>query len=287
MKPKHILFLVAFIGTMVCYQQILVYNKQIFQTLVFSFVPSLFPALFLMNLFIRMDGIPHLYQTCYRHTFGKVLFYFVILMVCMTLGLPSVILFINELKNRRLLTDKNSEVLLSAFSGVSFPFVYGIACGNIHNTATAARFMISFIVPSLLYLIVKGFHIEVKIPLSGSETPFRKDFRNASADTMRGLIHITFGVMLFSLPLFLLERLPHPLSYLLEGFLEFSYPGYRLSLLQDERLLYPLLRILLFPSLSLMFQAKMTDPDIRILSVYKSRLLIAGTGLLLFFLLQL
>ena len=63
MKDKLKIFIfIFFLLVLFFYQNILVYNKLIFKTILLSFVPSLLPCLIIINLLLELDVLTYVYN---------------------------------------------------------------------------------------------------------------------------------------------------------------------------------------------------------------------------------
>ena len=252
MKRKYLFFIILFLLTILFYQQIVPTTKEIFNTLTFSFIPSLLPALFLTNIFLKTDGLIHLYKVLNKNKFTKLLYMIIVLIICLTIGTPSILLLCNELQKKNIVNKRSYLSLVSACGGVSFPFLYGITLLNLNNKIISIIILFIFLLSSIYGLIESP-------NLIYTNDSFSQIFKESIFNTTKTLLIIAFSVLLFSIPLFILERIKVPYNYIIEGLIEFSYPTYKLSKLNTIYSYYLILFFSLFPSLSIIFQIKIID----------------------------
>ena len=262
------------------YNEIIYYDKQIFETLIYNFIPSLLPSLLLINLFIYVDGITYLYMLLKKNTLGKILFYFLILILIFSLGLPGNITIINDLKKKKIINDSNH--LLSSLGCVSFPYAYGICLTNISNKIVAITILFIYIIINLISLLIFNFKINFDHELKITNTLLSESFEKAYINSFKTILLIIVSSILFSSFLFIFNNFNSPLNYTLNGFIEFSYSCYNLSLLNTTYSYINVLFFLLFPSLSIYFQIKMIDKSIKVIPLLVTRLLISLSSICIF-----
>lgn len=279
-KLTKILFFICFVFILICYQRIIPYNKIVIQAIFFSFIPSLLPCLILTNLLIENDTLIFLYNRLKKNKFTKAIYTFCLILISITLGMPSLQILLKNQYDSGIINKKSYHNFIYSFGTISFPFLYGVCLVNL-PILTAIKILIIHYSINLFSLFFSSFNIEEteikekeEISLNSLIISIKKSFSTIAI--------ISGTVIIFSLFLFALENIKSPLKWLLEGLIEFSYPLLKVS--QEQTFLSGgiLLFLSLFPSLSIIIQAKIINKDLGIKDYLIRRLLLAIFGVMIY-----
>lgn len=282
MKNKITLILLILLFYIVFYQKIIPYNKIIFSTLLYSFVPCLFPLFILINTFIESDGITYFYNKLKTTKFRRQLFYVFICFLLLNIGIPNSITIVNNLYNKNIISSEEKNKLFSSVGIVSFPFVYGICLSNIIDKNLSLFILIIYIVVNIAFLYIQGFKINFDQNITITKNSNREIFNKSLTSSIKSIIIIVTTIMISSSFLFLINNIAVPFNYFIQGLIEFSYPSYNLSSINDHVSLTLLMFILSFPSFSTLLQIKLIDRNFKIIPFIRKRSVISITIVIIF-----
>ncbi len=250
--------MIIFLIIIFCYQLIIPFNKEIISSIIFSFIPSLFPCLLLINIVLENDTLLFIYNKLKNNFFTR--YIFVLQLV------------LKKLLDYKIINKKDYNNFIYSFGTISFPFLYGVCLIN-YEINICLRMLIFFYFGNLINLFILGFkinNIDVKI----KEKSLLSSINQSINLSIKTISVIVSTVCLFSLLLFLGEIIKAPYRYLIEGLIEFSYPCLKASKLKTISGELIVLFISLFPSLSIIFQSKIINKELDIRKYIFNRLLI-------------
>lgn len=281
MKDKLKIFIfIFFLLVLFFYQNILVYNKLIFKTILLSFVPSLLPCLIIINLLLELDVLTYVYNKTIK--FGKYFYLLFLIFICMILGMPSMQILLNNQINKKILSEKEANKFIYSFGTISFPFIYGVCLVNIFDIKIAIFILLIYFfinLISLIFMDVKINHVKLNI----DDYNLSKSFSSAILSSFKTIGLIVGCVIVFSLPLFFIEKIPSSIKYLLEGIFEFSFPSFIVSQSNNLYLYLIMIFLFMFPSLSVVFQSKLINNKLNIFKYLIIRFFLMLSAILLFF----
>lgn len=269
---KHIFLMIIFLIIIFCYQLIIPFNKEIISSIIFSFIPSLFPCLLLINIVLENDTLLFIYNKLKNNTFTRCIFVLFLVFLSSIVGMPSLQLVLKKLLDYKIINKKDYNNFIYSFGTISFPFLYGVCLIN-YEINICLRMLIFFYFGNLINLFILGFkinNIDVKI----KEKSLLSSINQSINLSIKTISVIVSTVCLFSLLLFLGEIIKAPYRYLIEGLIEFSYPCLKASKLKTISGELIVLFISLFPSLSIIFQSKIINKELDIRKYIFNRLLI-------------
>lgn len=281
-KLTKILFFICFVFILICYQRIIPYNKIVIQAIFFSFIPSLLPCLILTNVLIENDTLIFLYNRLKKNKFTKSIYTLCLILISITLGMPSLQILLKNQYDTGIINKKSYHNFIYSFGTISFPFLYGVCLINL-PTITAIKILIIHYSINLFSLVFSSFNIEEieikekkELSLNALISSIKKSFSTIGV--------ISGTVIIFSLFLFILENINSPVKWLVEGLIEFSYPLLKVS--QEQTFLSGLILLFLslFPSLSIIVQAKILNKNLIIKEYLGRRLLLSILGVMIYFL---
>lgn len=274
-------FIVLLIGVLFFYNNILIYNKIIVENIVFSFIPSILLILILVNLILEFDALSYLYNKIYKNKVGRIIYVILLIIICCCLGMPTMQLLLLDLKNKKILSQKNVDNFIYSFGTVSFSFLYGVCLSNLKNKNIAVLILIIYFIICFIFFLLFGFKInnnEIEI----NKNITNKSLSNVFFNSLKTIGIISCSVILFNMFLFIFETFSFPFNYLVEGLIEFSYPMVKISKINNLFSYILLIFISLFPSLSLIVQSKILNENLNLKKYLFFRLLISLSGVILF-----
>lgn len=275
---KKIIF-ILFLLVLIFYQQIIPYNKLIFNTIIFSFVPSLLPCLLIVNFILELDILEYLYSKLYKNKLGRIIYLLILIIICITLGMPSLQIVLKKQEKKNILSLADVNKIIYSFGTISFPFIYGVCLINISDYRIIIYSLIIYFVLNMSLLMMMNIKIN-KINIIIEDKDISKALSNSINTSLKTIFMIVCVVLLFSLNNFFLEKIPYNFKYLLEGLFEFSYPCYQAS---KNNLFIIMNFLFLFPSFSIVIQSRFLNKDLDIKKYLLYRFIIALIGCLLFY----
>ena len=282
MKNKIKLVIIILLFYIIFYSHIALINKDTFNTLLNTFIPSLLPLFIISNIFIESDGITYLYNKLKTSKLKRQLFYFFICFILLNIGIPGSINIINKLHNTHLLNDKNKNALLYSLGTTSFPFVYGICLNNVTDKKLSLFILIIYLLVNVSFLYFLDFKIDFNQNPKITKVSNKEIINKSINVSIKNIAIISITILMSSSVLFLLNNIPEPFNYYIEGFIEFSYSSYNLSLSKNNVAIILMISTLTFPSLSTLIQIKLIDTNFKIIPFITKRCLISITIVILF-----
>ena len=280
MKKFKLFFILFSLIILFFYPLVIKYNKLIIESIIFSLIPSLFPSLLLINICLEYGCLDDFYNKLKNSSFGRLVYSIILIFICMILGMPSMQNIIKNQCDKGIITTKNKYLMINILNPISFTFIYGLSFSNL-QTNIAIKIISIYLSINFFLLLFSNFKIE-KVNIE-----FKQESLNLSQifiNTFKTISLIVSSIMLFSLPLFILELIPFNFHLIIEGLIEFSYPCYLLSKKANIFSNICLLTFFLFPSISIIFQSKIINKDLNIIKYLLTRLSIAIIGIILFLL---
>lgn len=247
-------------------------NLSIVNQLFFQrYLISLFPFIFITNLFMKNNGFFYLYKKFenHRNIFNLIIILFVIL-----IGLPGSINLLNHLEKIKIYNNKQKNHLLSCFGGISFPFVFLVLLNE--NIFRYKIIAILFFIEFCFYFYNVNQDYEGNTILENDKANIDVVF-----STLKSLATVLFSLLFFSLFNFIFNYFKSPFNNFFGGLIEFSYNCIQLSKNSDWLSIIFLNFIISFTSLSLISQIILLDENFKIVNYLKKRALIALLSTLL------
>ncbi len=274
MKIKYFLYILAIIIFFISYQSLIVFNKEIFNALIFGFTPSLFPALLLINIFIDFKGLDILYMFLNKNKISKKLYLLILIIFSFILGMPSMMLIAKDQYDKKIITADGYYNLIYSLGCVSFPFLSGILILNKLSNHKLLIIILIYLFINIFSLFIHGIKINT-INIPNQQINTYKTLNKSCLKSIKNIALITSNVIIFSIPLFFIQKILDSASLYISSFIEFSYPLYKLINNPTNYNLCFILFVVLCPSLSIAFQCLMLNSDFKILDYYKRRIIIA------------
>ena len=270
---KQIFLMLLFFVVILCYQLIVPFNNEIINSIIFSFVPSLFPCLLLINIILENDTLIFIYNKLRINVITRFIFVLILIFLSTIIGMPSLQLILKKLLDYKIIDKKDYNNFIISFGTISFPFLYGVCLIN-YEKNICLRIIIFFYFSNLINLFILGFKIN-NYEIIIKDKPLLNSLNRSIKISIKTMCIIVSTIFLFSLFLFLEEKIKIPYRYLIEGLIEFSYPCYKASKLKTISGELIVLFISLFPSLSIIFQSKIINNELNIKKYIFNRLLIS------------
>lgn len=281
MKKLKFIFFSIVIITLLFYPYVTKYNKLIFESIIFSLVPSIFPILILVNLSFELGCLDDIYSKIKNSSFGRFIYTLTLILICITLGMPSMQNIVENQREKGIISKKNKEIFINRIGSISFTFIYSISFINLPRPISIIIITL-YLFLSIFSLLLSEFKIEnIKIQQSSKAINLSNVFMNS----LKTMSLIICGIILFSFPLFIIELIPNNIKLFFEGLIEFSYPCFLLSKKTNIYSYICLLFFYLFPSFSIVFQSKLINKQLNIKNYLKTRFITAVIGIILFLLL--
>ena len=278
---KQIFLMLLFFVVILCYQLIIPFNNEIINSIIFSFVPSLFPCLLLINIILENDTLIFIYNKLRINVITRFIFVLILIFLSTIIGMPSLQLILKKLLDYKIIDKKDYNNFIISFGTISFPFLYGVCLIN-YEKNICLRIIIFFYFSNLINLFILGFKIN-NYEIIIKDKPLLNSLNHSIKISIKTMCIIVSTIFLFSLFLFLEEKIKIPYRYLIEGLIEFSYPCYKASKLKTISGELIVLFISLFPSLSIIFQSKIINNELNIKKYIFNRLLISFFSVSLYF----
>lgn len=278
---KQIFLMLLFFVVILCYQLIVPFNNEIINSIIFSFVPSLFPCLLLINIILENDTLIFIYNKLRINVITRFIFVLILIFLSTIIGMPSLQLILKKLLDYKIIDKKDYNNFIISFGTISFPFLYGVCLIN-YEKNICLRIIIFFYFSNLINLFILGFKIN-NYEIIIKDKPLLNSLNRSIKISIKTMCIIVSTIFLFSLFLFLEEKIKIPYRYLIEGLIEFSYPCYKASKLKTISGELIVLFISLFPSLSIIFQSKIINNELNIKKYIFNRLLISFFSVSLYF----
>lgn len=280
---KRFFVFLFFCLVMMCYQEIIPFNKEILSSIVFSFIPSLLPCLVIVNLVIEMDSLVFFYNKLKGSCFGRFIYTFILVFVSVSLGMPSLQLLLDDHCRKGIISRRSYNCFVYSFGTLSFPFLYGVCVYNMNSSMSFVVLFIHYLV-NCFCLFCCGFSIN-NVSCGYSDKSFFDCLSMSFRSSLKTIGIIVCSVMFFSLFLFCFECIGVPFRWFVEGLFEFSYPCLKASQKSGVVACCIVLFISLFPSLSIIVQGKIINRNLNIVLYIFIRLLVSLLGVFLYVLL--
>jgi len=237
-------------------------------------LPTLAPALILNNILLSSGGIYPLFENLkINQKIKHHLYLFSIILLGVLSGTPTLATIINKEKGKTI-SDDEAQNIMNHFSFPSLSFLLILVINTSWPKIYAISLLIiPFFIAIMSYLLSrKKSNTQFQIKASDTSSNI---LSTAILNTFQTIVLMAGSMILFSLFLIPLAKIPSPYSLYIQGFLEFSYPlSYLTSTFSPANFIFSLI-IISFSSLSLIVQIHLLAPQISIKEVIKKRLLIA------------
>lgn len=237
-------------------------------------LPTLAPALILNNILLSSGGIYPLFENLkISEQLKHRLYLFSLILLGVLSGTPMLATIINKEKGKTISDDEAQNIMNHfAFPSLSFLLIL-IINSSWPKNYTILLLVIPFSIAIISYLLSsKKTSIQFQIKCQDTSNNI---LSTAILNSFQTIILMAGSMILFSLFLIPLTKIPTPFSLYIQGFLEFSYPlSYLTSSFSPANFIFSLI-IISFSSLSLIIQIHLLAPKISIKEVIKKRLLIA------------
>lgn len=261
---------------------ITLFSKDVFTTFYYSLLPSLTPSILLDYLFINSGGLETLYHLLAKKSKNAHAIYrHLIVLLGLISGTPTLANYVNDSINKKLLSTKEGEIILSSFTIPSFPFIFGIILPKLNKIQKMILLTLIYIPPLIYYNIkLKNENVAInKITFNNNSNTI---IQNSITDTARTLLLLIGTILLFSIPLpFIKLFLNDSWSYSLIGIFEFTTSSMYIINNLSSSLFMILIMVLTFSSLSVYSQISILCPKISISKIIKKRFLFLGINIAL------
>lgn len=280
----YILICVSLILSLFFIDKVKFISEEVISLIVFSIVPSLFPFIFLLNLFLTSNSLNVFYKNLSKTRLGRLVFKIILIILGILLGMPAFAILIDESIEKKIINQQEGQQIINHFGFVSFPFLYGVILPFFDLTQRILIISIIFGSAILFYLLNYAKVEKQIVTLEITPSSFSNSFFTSITKTIKSLTIIASTMLVFSLPLAWSSNIiKEPFVYFIGGLSEFSYSSVALAKLQDNLSLMLLIFILSFSSLSVLTQVQHLTKNISIRSFLKKRAFLALFNTLIMF----
>lgn len=239
--------------------QLFMNMTQIVSTILYSYIPTLFPIFILTNCFVGLNGIQYLTSLLNRIKINGIMVLFFI--ISLLGGAPLVASVAHTLYEKKAIDEQGMQTILSLFSLPSIAFI--LITLTYFNKISLIAFSI-YLSTFILVVFLKKNKFQT-IPFNFSECNLPKIIKQSIMQSVIALIIISGTVILFSLPTVIIQLSSVEMNLFLGGLLEFSYPSTILARFEGSRLICSILTIILiFGGLSSLIQVTSLADQVKI-----------------------
>lgn len=281
MKNKlPLFFLICLIVILVFNQYLKPISQNVLADFAFNIIPSLAPSMLFDYLFINTDGLSYIYQLLNKKVNNAhVIYRHLLVFLGFMSGTPTLANYLEDSFQKNYIQKEEGEVILSAFALPSFPFIMSFIIPELVGEYRLIFLAIIYLPALIYYFLATKKYIHVS---SVSFNNYHQNYLEKSiVDTSKTFLLLLGSILIFSLPLFLINRLPNALLRLsLSSLLEFTNIRFLISLKTPISFILAA-SVLSFSSLSLFCQIAILAPSFSLKRIIKKRLLLCGVTSLL------
>lgn len=279
-KKLPLFFLICLIIILIFNQYLKPISQNVLVDFAFNIVPSLAPSMLFDYFFINTDGLSYSYQLLNKKfNNAHVIYRHLLVFLGLMSGTPTLANYLEDSLQKKYLQKEEGEAILSAFALPSFPFIMSFIIPEVVKEYRLIFLSIIYLPAFIYYLLATKTYIQTSTVLF---TNYHHNFLEKSIfDTSKTFLLLLGSILIFSLPLFFINRLPNTLIRLsLASLLEFTNIRFLISLKTPISLLLAA-SVLSFSSLSLFCQIAILAPSFSLKKIIKKRLLLCGVTSLL------
>ncbi len=279
-KKLPLFFLICLIIILVFNQYFKTISQSVLADFALNIIPSLAPSMLFDYLFINTDGLSYIYQLLSKKVKNTHAIYrHLLVFLGLISGTPTLANYLEDSLQKNYLQKEEGEAILSAFALPSFPFIMSFIIPELTDEYRLIFIIIFYLPPLIYYLLMTKKYTHTSLV---SFTNYHQNFLEKSIiDTSKTFLLLLGSVLIFSLPLLLINYFPNNLiRFSLASLFEFTNIRFLISLKTPISFLLSII-VLSFSSLSLFCQIAILAPSFSLKSIIKKRLLLCGVTSLL------